>query len=126
MVTSEPYATILAVIFSRREIVSQLKSGSSLCLRYQTVVRVRAVPEKISTATEKSNKDSDIFPEKTENLRLFADFALYFSIPGLYYVSTALSGEMVEWSKAPHWKCGVLQGTEGSNPSLSAIFILNS
>ena len=28
---------------------------------------------------------------------------------------------MVEWSKAPHWKCGVLQGTEGSNPSLSAI-----
>ena len=32
------------------------------------------------------------------------------------------SGEMVEWSKAPHWKCGVLQGTEGSNPSLSAIF----
>ena len=29
---------------------------------------------------------------------------------------------MVEWSKAPHWKCGVLQGTEGSNPSLSAIF----
>ena len=34
------------------------------------------------------------------------------------------SGEMVEWSKAPHWKCGVLQGTEGSNPSLSAIFFI--
>ena len=33
-----------------------------------------------------------------------------------------LRGELVEWSKAPHWKCGVLQGTEGSNPSLSAIF----
>ena len=33
---------------------------------------------------------------------------------------------MVEWSKAPHWKCGVLQGTEGSNPSLSAIFMLKS
>ena len=33
-----------------------------------------------------------------------------------------LSGEMVEWSKAPHWKCGVPKGTEGSNPSLSAIF----
>ena len=29
---------------------------------------------------------------------------------------------MVEWSKAPHWKCGVPKGTEGSNPSLSAIF----
>ena len=31
-------------------------------------------------------------------------------------------GEMVEWTKAPHWKCGVGQLTEGSNPSLSAIF----
>ena len=31
---------------------------------------------------------------------------------------------MVEWTKAPHWKCGVSQGTEGSNPSLSAIFVL--
>ena len=39
---------------------------------------------------------------------------------------TALCGEMVEWSKAPHWKCGVLQGTEGSNPSLSAIFVFPS
>ena len=29
---------------------------------------------------------------------------------------------MVEWTKAPHWKCGVGQLTEGSNPSLSAIF----
>ena len=28
---------------------------------------------------------------------------------------------MVEWSKAPHWKCGVGKLTEGSNPSLSAI-----
>ena len=36
-----------------------------------------------------------------------------------------IDGELVEWSKAPHWKCGVPQGTEGSNPSLSAIFILN-
>ena len=33
-------------------------------------------------------------------------------------------GEMVEWSKAPHWKCGVGKLTEGSNPSLSAIFML--
>ena len=33
-------------------------------------------------------------------------------------------GEMVEWTKAPHWKCGVGQLTEGSNPSLSAIFML--
>ena len=31
---------------------------------------------------------------------------------------------MVEWTKAPHWKCGVGQLTEGSNPSLSAIFTL--
>ncbi len=31
-------------------------------------------------------------------------------------------GEMVEWSKAPHWKCGVGKLTEGSNPSLSAIY----
>ena len=31
---------------------------------------------------------------------------------------------MVEWTKAPHWKCGVGQLTEGSNPSLSAIFFL--
>ena len=29
---------------------------------------------------------------------------------------------MVEWSKAPHWKCGDGQLSEGSNPSLSAIF----
>ena len=34
-------------------------------------------------------------------------------------------GEMVEWTKAPHWKCGVGQLTEGSNPSLSAIFIFS-
>ena len=33
-------------------------------------------------------------------------------------------GEMVEWSKAPHWKCGVGKLTEGSNPSLSAIFFI--
>ena len=29
---------------------------------------------------------------------------------------------MVEWTKAPHWKCGEVQASEGSNPSLSAIF----
>ena len=31
---------------------------------------------------------------------------------------------MVEWTKAPHWKCGEVQASEGSNPSLSAIFML--
>ena len=40
--------------------------------------------------------------------------------PGIYYINT--TGEMVEWSKAPHWKCGDGQLSEGSNPSLSAIF----
>jgi hypothetical protein len=29
-------------------------------------------------------------------------------------------GEVAEWSIALHWKCSVPQGTEGSNPSLSA------
>ena len=29
-------------------------------------------------------------------------------------------GKVAEWSKAQHWKCCVLQGTGGSNPSLSA------
>jgi hypothetical protein len=27
---------------------------------------------------------------------------------------------VAEWSIALHWKCSVPQGTEGSNPSLSA------
>ena len=31
-----------------------------------------------------------------------------------------LHGEMAEWSNAPVLKTGVLQGTGGSNPSLSA------
>ena len=30
------------------------------------------------------------------------------------------SGEVAEWSIVPDSKSGVLQGTEGSNPSLSA------
>ena len=33
----------------------------------------------------------------------------------------SLHGEMAEWSNAPVLKTGVLQGTGGSNPSLSAI-----
>ncbi len=33
-----------------------------------------------------------------------------------------LYGEMTEWPIVQHWKCCVPQGTEGSNPSLSAIF----
>ena len=32
----------------------------------------------------------------------------------------SLHGEMAEWSNAPVLKTGVLQGTGGSNPSLSA------
>jgi hypothetical protein len=32
----------------------------------------------------------------------------------------ALSGELSEWLKVPDSKSGVLQGTGGSNPSLSA------
>ena len=31
---------------------------------------------------------------------------------------------MAEWSIALHWKCSVPQGTEGSNPSLSARWVL--
>ena len=34
--------------------------------------------------------------------------------------ATSLQGEMVEWSNTPVLKTGVLQGTGGSNPSLSA------
>ena len=34
--------------------------------------------------------------------------------------ATHLQGEMAEWSNAPVLKTGVLQGTGGSNPSLSA------
>ena len=41
---------------------------------------------------------------------------------GVILSVTHKSGEMVEWSKAPHWKCGDGQLSEGSNPSLSAIF----
>ena len=33
----------------------------------------------------------------------------------------SLHGEMAEWSNAPVLKTGVLQGTGGSNPSLSAV-----
>ena len=31
---------------------------------------------------------------------------------------------MTEWPIVQHWKCCVPQGTEGSNPSLSAIFLI--
>ena len=41
---------------------------------------------------------------------------------GYILLKRKTSGEMVEWSKAPHWKCGDGQLSEGSNPSLSAIF----
>ena len=34
-------------------------------------------------------------------------------------------GEMTEWSNAPVLKTGVLRGTGGSNPSLSAINLEN-
>ena len=34
--------------------------------------------------------------------------------------AVAISGEMVEWSITPVLKTGVLRGTGGSNPSLSA------
>ena len=30
------------------------------------------------------------------------------------------SGEVAEWPKAPHSKCGIPQGIVGSNPTLSA------
>ena len=53
-------------------------------------------------------------------------YDLFFAKGVLLYITVYnVDGELVEWSKAPHWKCGVPQGTEGSNPSLSAIFILN-
>ena len=49
---------------------------------------------------------------------------LFFAKEVLFYIIVYnADGELVEWSKAPHWKCGVPQGTEGSNPSLSAIFV---
>ena len=52
-------------------------------------------------------------------------YDLFFDKEVLLYITVYNSdGELVEWSKAPHWKCGVPQGTEGSNPSLSAIFML--
>ena len=47
---------------------------------------------------------------------------MFFNKEVLSYITVLIDGELVEWSKAPHWKCGVPQGTEGSNPSLSAIF----
>ena len=50
-------------------------------------------------------------------------YDLFFAKGVLLYITVYnVDGELVEWSKAPHWKCGVPQGTEGSNPSLSAIF----
>ena len=33
-------------------------------------------------------------------------------------------GEVPEWSKGLAWKVSVSQGTEGSNPSLTAMFIV--
>ena len=48
-----------------------------------------------------------------------------FSLRFLLYLCTAFAkadatGEMVEWSITPVLKTGVLRGTGGSNPSLSA------
>ena len=37
-----------------------------------------------------------------------------------YMPTITLYGEMAEWSNAPVLKTGVLRGTGGSNPSLSA------
>ena len=52
-------------------------------------------------------------------------YDLFFNKEVLLYITVYnVDGELVEWSKAPHWKCGVPQGTEGSNPSLSAIFFI--
>ena len=62
---------------------------------------------------------------RSKKIKKIADESLYFIHPGVILCFNALSGEMVEWSKAPHWKCGDGQLSEGSNPSLSAIFILN-
>ena len=54
-----------------------------------------------------------------------SNYDLFFNKEVLLYITVYnVDGELVEWSKAPHWKCGVPQGTEGSNPSLSAIFVL--
>ena len=41
------------------------------------------------------------------------------SLP-LMHLLAGQQGEVAEWSIAQHWKCCVPQGTEGSNPSLSA------
>ena len=41
-------------------------------------------------------------------------------------ISKTILGEMAEWSIAPVLKTGVLQGTGGSNPSLSARELRNS
>ncbi len=38
----------------------------------------------------------------------------------LMHLLAGNKGEVAEWSIALHWKCSVPQGTEGSNPSLSA------
>ena len=43
----------------------------------------------------------------------------------LIYITISISGEMAEWSKATVSKIVILLvGIEGSNPSLSAIFLL--
>ena len=48
--------------------------------------------------------------------------AFVFETPAYGFAFCA--GEVAEWSIAPHSKCGVSQGTVGSNPTLSASFIL--
>ncbi len=71
--------------------------------------------------TRPSPSVADASGAKVHCSRLSRNFRLSFfrSIPQL---PALVHGEVAEWSIAPHSKCGVSQGTVGSNPTLSATF----
>ena len=76
--------------------------------------------QRIFKESQKISIRSHFAHQKQEILQIILIFGLTNQKTGAILMKHR--GEMVEWTKAPHWKCGVGQLTEGSNPSLSAIF----
>ena len=66
------------------------------------------ISKKIALAAKKNRQN--VWPYQKHSVSLHPLRPLY-----------SILGEMAEWSNAPVLKTGVLQGTGGSNPSLSAV-----
>src|SRR5690606_16211854 len=93
----------------------------AMALRDRCAVRVEKLSRSSATSAPSAVNSESRTQRQARASREISASVL--SKPPYGHASTA--GEVAEWSIAPHSKCGLPQGNEGSNPSLSAMGFSN-